>query len=96
MTLSDLAKSHVRTVVPFLVGLAISLGLRAGVDLHGYTAELTVGAGWLWYGAARLLEHYVSPKFGWLLGVATAPAYATNPPAAAPVVAKKRTARRKL
>ena len=75
MTLTDLAKSNARTVVPFVVGLVVSLALRAGVDLHGYTPEVTLAAGWVYYNVVRIAEHYLSPRFGWLLGVAGAPQY---------------------
>lgn len=75
MTFTDLAKAHVRTIVPAIVGLVITLALRQGVDLHGYAPELTTAVTSVYYSAARLAEHYLSPKFGWLLGVAAAPKY---------------------
>ena len=75
MTFTDLAKAHVRTIVPVLVGLVVTLALKAGVDLHGYASEITSAVTALYYSAARLAEHYLSPKFGWLLGVAAAPVY---------------------
>ena len=76
MTFTDLAKSYVRTVVPILVGLVISLALRAGVDLHGYGPEVTAVVTAAYYCVARAAEHYLSPRFGWLLGVAAPPKYA--------------------
>lgn len=79
MTVTDLAKSYVRTVVPIVVGLVVTLGLRAGLDLHGYTPVITAAVTALYYAAARAAEHYLSPKFGWLLGLAGAPKY-TPPP----------------
>lgn len=81
MNLSDLAKSYVRTVVPIIVGLVISLGLRAGVNLHGYAPEITAAVTALYYGLARLLEAKLSPAFGWLLGYASPPKYAPATPA---------------
>lgn len=76
MTFTDLAKSHVRTIVPMVVGLVIALALRHGVDLHGYTPEITSVVSAVYYAVARAAEHYLSPKFGWLLGVAALPKYA--------------------
>lgn len=75
MTFTDLAKSYVRTVIPVLVGLVVSLALRAGIDLHGYTPEITGAVTAVYYMAARAAEHYLSPRYGWLLGVAAAPKY---------------------
>lgn len=75
MTFTDLAKSYVRTIVPAVVGAIIAWALHHGHDIHGYEAQLTVVITGLYYGLARLLEHYVSPRFGWLLGAATAPLY---------------------
>lgn len=96
MTLTDLAKSYVRTIVPAVVGAIIAWALHHGHDIHGYEAQITAVVTAAYYGVARLLEHYVSPRFGWLLGVATAPAYAADPPAPAPVVAKKTAKPRKV
>lgn len=76
MNFNDLAKAHVRTIVPAIVGLVITLALRAGVDLHGYAPFITTAVTAVYYSAARLAEEYVSPRFGWLLGVATKPKYA--------------------
>lgn len=75
-SLSDLAKSYVRTVIPVIVGFVISIALRAGVDLHGYVPEITSAVTFLYYALARALEHYVDPRFGWLLGLASRPLYA--------------------
>lgn len=75
MNFNNLAKAHVRTIVPAIVGLVITLALRAGLDLHGYAPEITTVVTALYYSAARLAEEYVSPRFGWLLGVAAKPHY---------------------
>lgn len=75
MNFNDVAKAHVRTVVPVLVGLVITLALRAGLDLHGYTPFITSACTAVYYSAARLAEEYVSPRFGWLLGVAAKARY---------------------
>jgi len=72
---NNIAKAHVRTVVPVLVGLVITLALRAGVDLHGYAPEITSAVTAVYYSLARLAEEYLSPRFGWLLGVAAKPHY---------------------
>ena len=85
MNLPDLAKSYVRTVVPVVVGLIITLALKAGVNLHGYAPEITAAVTALYYGLARLLEAKLSPAFGWLLGYASPPKY----PAPAPAPAAK-------
>lgn len=75
MTLNSVAKSHVRTVVPVIVGLLVSLALRAGYDLHGYTPEITAAVTYLYYAVVRLAEEHLSPQFGWMLGVAAKPHY---------------------
>lgn len=80
MTFTDLAKSHVRTVVPMVVGLVIALALKQGIDLHGYTPEITSAVSAVYYSLARAAEHYLSPKFGWLLGVASLPKYTKPKP----------------
>lgn len=74
-----LLKSLVRTAIPVVVGVIVTLGLRAGVDLHGYGPELTAGVTFVFYALVRLAEQYVSEHFGWLLGVAARPVY--PPPA---------------
>lgn len=75
MTGTDLAKSYVRTVVPVVVGLVVSLALRAGVDLHGYAPEITAAVTVAYYTLARAAEHYLSRQFGWFLGAAGGPRY---------------------
>lgn len=73
-------ESVVRTVVPLIVGFALSLWAKAGIDpdpdfAANLTAALTVGFGALYHVAVRLLETYVAPRFGWLLGLAKTPEY---------------------
>jgi prepilin-type N-terminal cleavage/methylation domain-containing protein len=80
--ITNLAKSYVRTVVPVVVGAIVAWALHHGHDIHGYESLVTAVVTALYYGAARLLEHYVSPQFGWLLGSVGSPAYTT--PAKAP------------
>lgn len=72
--------SVVRTVVPLIVGFALSLWASAGVDpdpefATALTGALTVAFGALYHVAVRLFEQYVSPRFGWLLGLAKQPTY---------------------
>ena len=86
MNLNDLAKSVARTLIPYLVGLLITLALRAGIDLHGYAPELTFAIGSAYYFLVRVAEVHLSPVFGWLLGAASPPKYA---PAAAMTPAVK-------
>lgn len=82
-TITDLAKSYVRTIVPVVVGFLLTLAIKHGVDLSAYTGAVTVAVTVAYYAGARLLERYVSPKFGWLLGLAAAPTYS---PSALPVI----------
>lgn len=69
--------SLIRTFVPWLVALA---GPAAARWLGWTDADLTTAATMLVSGAyylvARLAEEHLSPRFGWLLGVAKAPVYA--------------------
>jgi hypothetical protein len=76
MNILDIAKSYARTIVPYVVGLIVVLAARHGlhVGVQGI-AILTVVVGAVYFMIARLLERYVSPKFGWLLGLAQAPTY---------------------
>lgn len=71
-------QSILRTLVPVAVGAVIGWLASAGitVDAEFQTAlDLTLmGLGTsAYYVAARALEHYVSPRFGWLLGLAKSP-----------------------
>ena len=72
--------SLVRTFVPIVVGAVISFFVARGIALDpefelALTTTLTAGLAFAWYALARLLEVYVAPKFGWLLGLAKAPVY---------------------
>lgn len=82
----------IRTFVPTLVGLILSFLVAQGVTLDP-ELEGALTAGFLslavagYYALVTFLERKVHPAFGWLLGVAKAPAYAHKaPPAPAPVV----------
>lgn len=67
----------IRTVVPFLLGWFVALAAKAGLDIDSATAEasITFLVGTLYYVAVMLLQKYVSPSFGWLLGSPTVPEY---------------------
>lgn len=76
--------SVVRTVVPWLVGTVAgwvsALGLTADKELEptltaALTLGLSLGFAAVYYVGARLLELYVTPRFGWLLGLAKRPVY---------------------
>ncbi len=72
--------SIVRTVVPALVGLVLGLIARWNLPLDpefedALTALLTGVFTAAYYVAVRLLETYVTPKLGWLLGLAREPEY---------------------
>ena len=76
---SALWASIVRTIVPIIVGSVIGLAVANGINLDEQfepllTATLTAGFTGLYYIAVRLLETYVAPKLGWLLGLAKTPA----------------------
>lgn len=81
--------SIVRTIVPIVVGSVVGWAVSLGVALDDQfeallTAALTAGFSGLYYIAVRLLETYVTPKFGWLLGLAKTPAvYTPESPAKA-------------
>lgn len=72
--------SIVRTAVPYIVGLLVTLAAKAGLDLDDGTLQsigalLTVAIGTAYYAAVRELETRFSPAWGWLLGRAKRPAY---------------------
>lgn len=72
--------SLIRTIVPIIVGAILSVPLVKALGITADQAAQLVTAGLiaLYYAAARVLEHYVSPRFGWLLGSATAPTYTND------------------
>lgn len=81
--LKDVWDSLVRTVTPIAVGFVVSFFTTRGIEVDP-TLAASVGAGIgavagaIWYGLVRLFEVYVSPKFGWALGLAKAPEYPTT------------------
>lgn len=73
--------SIVRTVTPIIVGAVIawivSLGVTLDAEFEAALIVVVTGAfQGVYYIAVRLFETYVSPKFGWLLGLAKPPEYA--------------------
>lgn len=82
----DISASVVRTVVPIIVAQIVALLAARGIDAGAWTEVLSqvVGAlvATLYYYLARLLETYVKPRFGWLLGKAKTPTYDQQGPAA--------------
>lgn len=76
MTVSDLAVSIIRTVVPAVVAFAAAQLLRLGVELDAATAATLATAvlTGVYYAAVRALEARW-PRAGWLLGYPLAPTY---------------------
>lgn len=79
----DLFDSVVRTFVPIIVGSVVAFLVARGVVLdEAFESALTVFVGSLFSGGyylvARVLEVYVSPRFGWLLGLMREPSYNTT------------------
>jgi hypothetical protein len=77
---NPLITSLIRTIVPIIVGAALAWAVRQGVPVDEsfrgpLTEILTAAFGAIYYTAARLLEHYVSPQAGLLLGAKAAPLY---------------------
>lgn len=82
--LSDMIVSFLRTFAATVAGALITWLVAKGVTLDStLQAPLTEVLFALFTGAyylvARLLEHYVNDKFGWLLLVAKKPLYAKVP-----------------
>lgn len=76
----DIWDSLVRTFVPLIVGTVLGWFASAGITVDpafepSLVAGLTAAFGAIYYALVRVLEVYVSPKFGWLLGLAKAPTY---------------------
>lgn len=78
--MKDLFDSLIRTYVPWLAGVLIGWLVSLGVPLDPevevqVTLALMGAASVLWYALVRVFEVYVSPKFGWLLGLGKQPEY---------------------
>lgn len=84
---SALFASIVRTVTPIVVGAVLAFAVSNGITLDEQfetllTAALTAGFTTIYYIGVRLLETYVAPKLGWLLGLAQTPSsYTAESPA---------------
>ena len=84
--MKSLFDSAVRTVVPIVVGAVIGWAVTNGITLDdqfevALTLAITGAFQGLYYIAVRLFETYVSPKFGWFLGLAKEPVYPSAPKA---------------
>lgn len=85
--LSALWASIVRTLTPLIVGYVITwvTGLGVAVDDQFGPLLTVVVAGaisGLYYIVVRILETYVAPRIGWLLGLAKSPtSYTPDSPA---------------
>ena len=84
---AQVTPSLVRTVVPLVVGFLITQALRLGWHLDEATATDAVTAvlSAAYYALARLLETKLGPRWGWLLGYASAPLYGSSTPPVQPV-----------
>lgn len=81
---ASLWASIVRTIVPILVGAVLGFAVANGIDVDPefeatLTSWLSVGFSGVYYIVVRLFEIYVSPKIGWLLGLAKAPVVYDEP-----------------
>ena len=72
----DFGSSVVRTV---LLPAIVMVGTKAGLSLSAMDADLefivSVSAGYGAYTVIRALEVFVSPKWGYILGLPNAPKY---------------------
>ncbi|PVE94982.1 hypothetical protein [Microbacterium sp. TPD7012] len=88
--MKTLFDSLVRTFTPIVVGAVLAWFTTAGIALDPeFETALTLAVGGafagVYYLAVRLFELYVSPKFGWLLGLAKPPVYDATEPVLIPV-----------
>ena len=70
--------SLTRTLVPIIVGWIAAAFVAVGIEpnqelLDSVSALLSAIFAGAYYVGVRAFETYISPKFGWLLGVAKAP-----------------------
>lgn len=80
--MNDFFISQIRTFVPLAVGAVLSWlatkGVHPDITQADMATAITVLTGLLtalYYTVVRLLERFVSAKFGWLLGYAQKPTY---------------------
>lgn len=72
--------SVVRTLTPIIVGAVLgwvaSINITPDPEFQGALTVVVTGVFQaVWYIGVRLLETYVTPKFGWLIGLAAKPSY---------------------
>lgn len=72
--------SIVRTFTPIIVGAVVGWFVTAGIPLDpefegALTLLVAAAFSLIYYVAVRVLETYVAPRFGWLLGIARQPVY---------------------
>lgn len=74
--MSDYVVSHIRTIVPIIVGWVVVLLANAGIDIDSTEAvsAITAGAIGLYYAIVRAAAQKW-PAAGWLLGYQKAPTY---------------------
>lgn len=89
-TASALWASIVRTIVPLIVGGVLSFTVTLNIPLDPefeklLTALLTAFLTALYYVAVRLFETYISPKLGWMLGLAKSPSSYSNDKPGSPI-----------
>lgn len=77
MTVYDTLAGLWRTIVPVIVGTVAAWLAHAGIGVDSAAATVWLGAAFssAYYALFHLLETHVSPKWGWLLGLARPPAY---------------------
>lgn len=74
-TTAAILASIVRTVVPVLVGLVLSVPVLGDLDSTALETVFTGAITGAYYAIVRWLEVNVAPSFGWLLGLARTPSY---------------------
>jgi hypothetical protein len=70
-----MSNSIIRVFVPLIVGFLTTFSFFRGVNEDALQELLVALITGVYYLIARLLEHYVSGSFGWLLGKPTPPLY---------------------
>lgn len=75
--MTEIGPSVIRTVVPWIVGILLTLAAQRGLDLPESVATEVVTAvvSAVYYALVRLAEVRLSPLWGWLLGLPKAPLY---------------------
>lgn len=75
-TTQAILTSLLRTVVPVIVGAALSIPILGdSVDPGALEVVVTGAVTGVYYAIVRVLETKVAPAFGWLLGAPRAPEY---------------------